>query len=327
MTAIGHFSMISETEINPSIITFVMTLKGKKPFHDTELIQLWKERHIHLRHPRYHSTIDSHSRQHFIPKDYNHPQQTTTTKHETNDPNDPNKNEPDLQSHISDTLYPHGGKKEIIERVKGMQMERWSLYDTLWHIDIAPWGPFRNGLSSSIQEKQKDTSNHHQHSNSTKQTHEQVGESIIFFRGHHVLGDGASMGASLLDLFDEGVQLQEQILNSIQLYYQMLKEKNKKSFWYQYIQYLQKMIYFLIGALYGLSYQCYLHVMSNMYDTNPWKLIEQYSNTHDDHVNGTDRTLSYTNVVQSMMYLFHVYLLLLSNNCSIIEIGLVSSMI
>lgn len=123
---------------------------------------------------------------------------------------------------------------------------------------------------------------------------EKYGESMIFFRGHHVLGDGASLGSSLVDLFDEGIQIQEQISNALSLY----KSKQKKkiqSLWQKYIRYLQKMLQFLLGTIYSLWYQFYLHFMSSIYDVNPWKQIEQYSITND-HILSIDRTLSYTNV-------------------------------
>ena len=58
MTSIGRFSHESETFGNPSVPTVFMVLTGPKPFTSSDFIQLWRERGVSEKHPRFEQRID-----------------------------------------------------------------------------------------------------------------------------------------------------------------------------------------------------------------------------------------------------------------------------
>ena len=120
MTAIGHFSVASETVLNPSIITFVMNLKGP-PLTCRDFVQLWEAKEMPTKHPRFHQTV-------------------TTT-----DPSSKGNKSRSLEfveedtvvaDHVTETVYPVN-RGDLRQRLQRLQLDRWNLADSLWHVWIA----------------------------------------------------------------------------------------------------------------------------------------------------------------------------------------------
>lgn len=290
MTAIGHFSMISETEINPSIITFFVTLRGTKPLYADELISLWKERNMADRHPRFHYTIDSTTNNHFIPKQY---PTTNNNDSSNNNDNSNNDNDPGIESHITETLFPWGGRREIIDRIKNLQMDRWSLQDTLWHMFVAPFGPI-----GVIEQSANNLQQTNEEDNRITTSINKVGDSILFFRGHHVLGDGASIGATLIDLFDEADLIRQQIIDTITKIRRMNRDKYKNlKVWQRIVLFLKKFYNFWMGVIDSLMYNTQLHYDNMSSNNNTWNQIRKLVRKEQGKsYDPTDRTISYSTV-------------------------------
>jgi hypothetical protein len=179
MTSIGHFSVLSQTKYNPSIVTFVMGLTGKEPLTISEFSQLWKERGMMERHERFHQKLSSSETGYFVPK-----MNSTEDRHS-------------VQDHLSETAFPSLYRSDVIYRMKSLQMTTWDLTDSLWRISIAPWGAL--GSSGCIDKELVENNNG------------AVGESLLFFQGHHALADGSSMAAAFLDISDEAEEFRQQI--------------------------------------------------------------------------------------------------------------------
>ena len=187
MTAIGHFSVLSQTTYNPSIITFVMSLSGTQPLQLTDFAQLWKDRGMMERHERFHQKLSPTASGYFLP--------TVRSQQFQNDDTHP------VQDHLQETIFPTGGKADVLARMKYMQTTQWDLTESLWRIWIAPWGPLGGSGCFAAEDVEEETAS------SPK------GESLLFFQGHHALADGASMTAAFLDVVDEAEELRQDILN------------------------------------------------------------------------------------------------------------------
>ena len=116
MTSVGHFSLASQTPNNPSVASFFMTMVGDKPgFTPQDFQELWKERGIPERHPRFHYTISETNQGYFEPETRN--------------------------DHVKDTLFPFLYRKDIQSRINALQTMPLNVHDKTWEVQIAPAGP------------------------------------------------------------------------------------------------------------------------------------------------------------------------------------------
>jgi hypothetical protein len=285
MTAIGRFTVLSETAFNPSIVTFFMTLSGPS-LTSTEFQQLWKDRDMPAQHPRFHSTLSAHKPGYF--------QQHHVVEHETD--NDTENTDSEslrnkkqnltdfLSLHISEALYPVAvtARKDLTARITALQTDPWPLTESLWHVYVATTSKNKNNVSSNNMmttdtDTDKDTPKDSQAARTPS--------SVILFRGHHALADGASMGAALLDLCDEAVAMKEQIADYLQNQRRARRVKAASLSWWQLLcQQWYRLAQLCAGSLAAVVHQLKLYV-ADIWElsflswsgpsSNPWHVLKQ----------------------------------------------------
>jgi hypothetical protein len=251
MTSIGHFSVVSETTHNPSIVTFVMALTGRTPLTAQEFSHLWRERGMEERHPRFHKKIVDGSK--FIP---------------TDDP---------VEDHVTESAFPVVPRTDVKARIQHLQMTPWDLSEKLWHMWIAPWG--RLGASGLIDPEESKFD--------ADSKDERKGESLLFFRAHHALGDGASMTAAFLDVLDEAAEIQQEIIDFLRT----LRKRGErtKGFWQALAKKMKRFFAFVFGSLRALFYQTTLF-WQMLWGTDSWSQIRKLTRTEEQ----AQRTVSWS---------------------------------
>jgi phosphoribosylcarboxyaminoimidazole (NCAIR) mutase len=253
MTSIGHFSMISETAFNPSIVTLFMTLKGP-PFTPADFCRLWKDKHMAEKHPRFHQVVSTTHAGHFEPKKNDRSSylllgDTTTPDSMDNDP---------VQVHVIETLYPRPVREDLLYRIRMLQTEAWNLSDHLWQVYIAPWSS--NPLSSP------------------------EGLSYLLLKSHHALADGASIASVFMELCDEA----EEFAHELHEYVRSRRlQQRAKSMWQRIKSQIQWLVWFVWGSVRAMWYHGTLHLQQWCF-RNPWK---QLARLHP--IDTPDRTVSY----------------------------------
>ena len=282
MTSIGHFSILSETIHNPSICTLIMTLQSSKdnPWTVDRFCQLWKNSDMPSRHPRFHLVASKEEDGYFVPAPSKQPKSRTDHRDSTSTVN--------VEMHVSESLPPRIPRLDIIQRIQRLQTDRWDLSEKLWHVDLVPWieaGSAGTG-NSTTPTKNEDNTNPTVTSSGSSSSSSEMGESLLFFRGHHVLADGASIGAALMDLADEAAQLRGMIVAE-------LKKRGllDAPWWKQMLQQLLFLFWFLTGSVQAIWYHVQLLLVSWWY-SNPWTLLEQMHTQKEQ----ADRTVSFSEV-------------------------------
>ncbi|KAL7560609.1 hypothetical protein ACA910_000063 [Epithemia clementina (nom. ined.)] len=296
MTSIGHFSILSETVHNPSICTFVMTLEATKdhPWTVDRFCKLWQKAHMPLKHPRFHwvaetslSPFNRHSS--ISDKNYNKfangyfvPEPSTSDEYAgTAGAN--------VERHVTESLPPMMPRLDIIQRIQKLQTEPWDLSETLWHVDIVPWTKTGSaGTTSSVMSTERAPSKQDHDDRATRKRNtntspsSELGESILLFRGHHVLADGASLGAAWMDMADEAMELQSTLVAE-------LKKRGllNTSWWKRLMQSIMFVLWLFVGGFQSLWYQIKLFFGSSS-SKSPWSVLEQLY--YENHSGQDDRT-------------------------------------
>lgn len=208
MTAIGHFSLLTETPTNPSIVTFFLKLQGPT-LPASDLRQLWKTNMA--RHERFGQVV-SPSQQGYLEAA---PHDDRITETVSMDP------------------------AQIQHLIRHWQVEPWDYSQQLWQLHVA-------------QQKRDDSS-------------------LLIFRGHHVLADGASMGAALLELADEAEELQQAVVDLWNKY-----KGKKRTFLERLQRHLQKLWWLVAGSIQSLLYQSKL-LFYSFWTKSPWALLAKHS--------------------------------------------------
>jgi WS/DGAT C-terminal domain len=272
MTAIGRFSVASETSWNPSIITFFMQLKGDKHLTAADFVKIWNDREMPQRHPRFHQTVQNHE---FL--------------EETGGGG--------VRDHVHETVYP-ANRFDLRQRLQAMQLERWDLSDSLWDLKIA----WQHHEGTRSDEKRPRWSLEPTSSATTTGTavadapepdadaSASHATTILLFRGHHALADGASFGAAMSELFDEAVLLRDLTVAKLREFRKRGRGRSILSkLWRKWV----RLVHFLFGSVRALLYQLELfwHLW---YDDDPWKQIQQ--ELSNDSSTPSPRTLSWSEV-------------------------------
>jgi hypothetical protein len=166
-----------------------------------------------------------------------------------------------LRMHVTDTLYPavETARKDLTARIIDLQTVPWPLTDSLWHVYVGSAGRMSNNSDDS-------------------QTAEQP-SSVLLFRGHHALADGASMGAALLDLMDEAAAMKQQIVDFMK--HGRRKNGGRKTWWQRIIQQCLLAVQLLAGSVVAILHQLklYLHLFGeeslSWKSTNPWQVLKR----------------------------------------------------
>jgi len=270
MTAIGRFSVLSETEYNPSIVTFFMKVSGTEdrgPLTKRSFVQLWKDRKMMQLHPRFQQTVSS-SRPGYFEQ-----QSVSSSTVEDNDLDNA------ISSHVSEedgaSSLTFGGnwKRQMQNRINYLQRSTWDISDSLWHVYITP------SLSTGAQQQAEENDN----------------ESVLVFRGHHALADGASMGAALMDLVDEADDIRQSIADAYQNY-RRGRRRGRSTLWQRMYRQLLQLIWFVFGSLQAICYQLYLLFCAAI-EPNPWHQLEERAKTavlSEKSDSSRSRTVSWT---------------------------------
>jgi len=239
MTSVGHFSLASQTANNPSVSSFFMTLVGNKPgFTPKDFQDLWEERGMAQRHPRFHLAISEDHPGYFEPESHN-------------------------VDHVSETFFPYLYRKDLQSRLQALQTNPLDVHDKTWEVQIAAEGPVgqsggshKAGLSH-LDETVKDG----------------LVESVLFFRGHHALGDGVSLFTAVLDLCDEAEDFRELIKKELK---KRFGRKTGVSIFQRFARQLKKFVQFWIGCVYALVYQGKLY-LGTLLESNAFKELHRWA--------------------------------------------------
>ena len=235
MTSIGRFSLKSESETNLSIPTFFLALSGtKKPdseaavgtsqstrniFTVNDFESAWMKRDMPARHPRFHATVSRHDDRFF--EETHHVKAATTTS-------DKKVNlqiKAELDRHASETMHFSVYREDLRNRIENMLTSPIEVVDKLWEVKISSGEIGSSGAISKVKSEaittRQQTSNEKNNALKRQPTkgrpwkdavaETKPMESVLLFRSHHALADGASIMAALSDLCDEAEEIQGNI--------------------------------------------------------------------------------------------------------------------
>ena len=248
MTSVGRFSLKSETNNNRSIPTFFLALSGEKNTKSTDdtttktlqdynntnrklftvndFEQQWLKQGMPIRHPRFHSTVCDEQmyfneihHHHAVDEDSDD-SKTTTTKIKA-----------ELDQHASETMHYSVYREDLRNRIEHMLMSPLEVSNKLWEVKISNG---KLGSSGAICKAKVDAikkqSNHGLKRKMTRgglwkdATHEVENvpmESVLLFRSHHALADGASIMAALSDLWKVRVSVVYHVISISSVYYEV----------------------------------------------------------------------------------------------------------
>ena len=266
MTSIGYFSVLSQTRYNPSIVSFVLAMSGKDPLTTAEFAQIWKDRGMMERHPRFHQKLSSTSPGYFVVI----PEAVSTHKdYVTEEDRHP------VEDHLSETVFPTVYRKDVMHRIKQLQTTPWDLTDSLWRISIAPWGKLGSSgcvdKDKVLKEESFQQQQRQQISGDEDADSQTLGESLLFFQGHHALADGSSMAAALMDMMDEAEEFRQEIaafLKKRRAKAKTLLERLARTF--------QRLLWFTGGSIRAIFYQLRLFWYMLM-EKDPWYQVRLFA--------------------------------------------------
>lgn len=247
MTSVGRFALESETESNPSYIVFFLALSGAKPLRAQEMVQLWNDSGISQRHPRLDKSVVE--RGYFQPSPYS------------------------VWTRITDSLFPVQYRTDIMGRVGQLLTQPLDLTKSLWEMQIASGGTI--GSSGAMSQHQ------------ARHSSQQPVESVLFFRAHHSMGDGMSLGAVLSELCDEAMEFRNLISKE---YYRRKDKLLKLKWWQKLMLFLQRLVWLTYGSLESVLYAIYLQLsMPN----NPFDVVKRLSSNLVNQPSSMPRTVSW----------------------------------
>ncbi|KAL7517552.1 hypothetical protein ACHAWX_002465 [Stephanocyclus meneghinianus] len=307
MTSIGRFSLKSESIDNPSIPTFFLALAGRKnksqdhntgpssvysamscgsnKFTVSDFESAWMAKGMPTRHPRFHSTVSTHDDRYF--EEIHH-----TTADEQN-----TRIKAELDRHAAETMHFSVYRDDLRYRLEHMLISPIEVSDKLWEVKISN-GPL--GSSGAISRAkvdaivQKIKNDERQLLENTKRNEEiqsrrfGVGElwsdaarkaefmpieSVLLFRTHHALADGASIIAALTDLCDEAEEIRAEIKKVLRKWKQREKRgTSMRRLLSRLVRYTKMWIWLIFGTMRAFFYQMYLQITTR---GNPFDAVKE----------------------------------------------------
>jgi len=307
MTSIGRFSLKSESETNLSIPTFFLALSGsKKPdsndasanttavgtsqstkntFTVNDFESTWMNRDMPSRHPRFHSTVSRHDDRFF---EETHHVKAATTENNGNDKDETNLQiKAELDRHASETMHFSVYREDLRNRIENMLTSPIEVAEKLWEVKISSGAIGSSGAISKV--KSEAITTRQQVSNEIRALKRQptkgrlwkdaVGdtkpmESVLLFRSHHALADGASIMAALSDLCDEAEEIRSDIEAELKKWKR--GKQGKKGVLRRLISRFMRLIKFMmwitLGSARSALYQVWLQLTTR---TNPFDAVKQ----------------------------------------------------
>eukprot|EP00986_Skeletonema_menzelii_P008835 scaffold3843_cov145-Skeletonema_menzelii.AAC.4 len=304
MTSIGRFSLKSESDTNLSIPTFFLALSGSKkadsstvPGNTTAAVgtsqttnnvftvndfeSTWMNRDMPSRHPRFHSTVSKHDDRFF---EETHHVKATTSSSENDETNLQIKAE--LDRHASETMHFSVYREELRNRIENMLTSPIEVAEKLWEVKISSGAIGSSGAISKV--KSEAITTRQQVANEISALKRQptkgrlwkdaVGEtkpmeSVLLFRSHHALADGASIMAALSDLCDESEEIRSDIEAELKRWKR--GKQGKRGVLGRLISRFMRLIKFIVwmtlGSARSALYQVWLQLTTR---TNPFDAVK-----------------------------------------------------
>jgi hypothetical protein len=287
MTPVGRFSLKSETETNLSIPVFFLALSGTKTkkefegdnvltqmticsprrtdaiFAPSDLEDAWTKQNMAGRHPRFHSVVDA-NRSHFEEK------------------------YPNLNNHVSETVHSSGPYREDLRRrIEHLLTSPIDVSDKLWEVKVSNGplgssGAIGKAKTNMLLGRNKTTDDEPPMTKSGKGglwsdaalKGKNPTESILLFRSHHALADGASIMAALCDLCDEGEEIRNKIRVDLEQWKRGKGGKHRMGFLRRIFMRLARLLklcaWLTIGTARVMLYQSYLQITTK---SNPFDAV------------------------------------------------------
>eukprot|EP00567_Pseudictyota_dubia_P016914 CAMPEP_0197459574 /NCGR_PEP_ID=MMETSP1175-20131217/51760_1 /TAXON_ID=1003142 /ORGANISM="Triceratium dubium, Strain CCMP147" /LENGTH=595 /DNA_ID=CAMNT_0042994489 /DNA_START=141 /DNA_END=1928 /DNA_ORIENTATION=+ len=183
LTSIGRFSLRTQTERNPSIISFFLAFsnqRGRDGMNMKELEWVWRKR-VMDRHERFRSRICEEDDRFFEVCD-----------------------KPPFDLYAKDVAHPKEHRVELNDRIEHLLTSHLNVRKRLWEAKLST-GPL--GSSGAISTSQIESRNLKDKCDT---------ETVALFRIHHALADGVSMSVALGDATDEAEELNHRIMSEIE---------------------------------------------------------------------------------------------------------------
>eukprot|EP00980_Cylindrotheca_fusiformis_P031308 scaffold26142_cov127-Cylindrotheca_fusiformis.AAC.1 len=188
MTAVGRFSLLSETKSNPSIPVMVLALSGK-PLSAEDFREIYYNRNIAGKHYRFRS----------ITQDSTHFSLLPSTK---------------FVPQVSEILsYPMVYRTELKSWIAEAILDPLDLSKSLWQAKTTTGGVL--GQSGAIPAPPTQDTND-----------DDSVESLILFRAHHCMADGVSLATIFVDLMDEKEELDELVATQVKAFQKQKKKRS-----------------------------------------------------------------------------------------------------
>ncbi len=248
MTAIGHFSLKTETDSNPSVPTFFLALSNTKPeilnpskrtLSPSEFEQTWLKKSMPEKHPRFHQKVSSSLDGYFEEKGAD-----------------------ELHHHVVETIHPMVYRQDLKRRIESLVSSVMDVKDKLWEVQISNG---ELGSSGAISKRNVEEIEKRNAADTTSTTSKK--ETVLLFKCHHSLGDAVSLVAALGDLLDEAEDIKEQIRKEIA---RRRKLKKKGGVLSKMLNSVKKLIWFLFGSIHALMRHGYLILTTR---TNPFLAV------------------------------------------------------
>ena len=226
MTAIGKFALASQTERNPSIITFFIALSnklGQPPMGIEEFERLWKSKIMSdSRDERFDYCVSKDASGYFDKR---------------------------LNPSFHDYAYAPSHPNDVQEtkdRIVNFLTTPIDVTEKLWQVELS------NGALGS--------SGAILHANELKANGHET-EVLALFRNHHCLADGVSLSAAVSDLSNESKELRDKILYAVEAHKQRLL---RTSFITRVLSFIVgSLTYYVIGSIIALTLQAWNMVVSS----------------------------------------------------------------
>lgn len=327
MTSVGRFSLKSETEANRSIPTFFLALSGAKKidgkdhtfspqkiFTISDFENCWLERDMPRRHPRFHSTVCP--EQQFFEETHQLVSAAVSSRLGVENEDDDEATlqiKAELDRHASETVHYSAYREDLRQRLEKCLTEPLEVSDKLWEVKISNGLLGSSGAISKVkcdairkrkqpQISQSNISNvlkrYTTKGGTWKDAVEEVEgiplESVLLFRSHHALADGASIMAALSDLCDEAEEIRADIEMKLKkIRGEHGRRKNLiRRLMSRLVRLLKMCLWLSFGSLAAFAYQGYLQITTW---ENPFDVVRK--NAEKKGLAVTGRSISWCDAV------------------------------
>jgi len=285
----------SNTNSTPD--TAMNKFSPRKIFTVSDFEDAWISRDMPTRHPRFHSTVCPVTHGHFEETHRIHPGEGEDEDESTL------QIKADLDRHASETMHFSVYREDLRNRLEHMLMSPLEVSDKLWEVKIS------NGLlgsSGAISHAKSDAIRNENQANrssslarrptrinnqsllsrratkgglwrdATQEVESISMESVLLFRSHHALADGASIMAALSDLCDEAEEIRDNIEMELRKWKRKGEKGPRKSILRRtlsrLVRLLKMCLWFSFGSLRALVYQGYLQITT---PHNPFDAVRE----------------------------------------------------